>query len=124
MFVLLLLMNWFGFSHLSRYRRLAPPFSPFFPKKSILVSSSGCSSGACLNTPLHVTTGRGKDLFNCNSLTSLHRKKLLVQLGRLQSRNTHPFCVLFPNDPPSKSHQSRPHRESVERGMEYLLYER
>jgi predicted peroxiredoxin len=29
-----------GFSHLSRLRLLAPAFSPFFPKKSILVRGS------------------------------------------------------------------------------------
>src|SRR5207244_2582665 len=38
MFVLLLVMSALCFSHLSRERLLAPPFSPFFPKKPILVS--------------------------------------------------------------------------------------
>jgi len=38
MFVLLLVMNACCFSHRSRERLLAASFSPFFPKKSILVS--------------------------------------------------------------------------------------
>src|SRR6266568_252808 len=37
MFVLLLVMNACCFSHLSRERLLALPFSPFFPNKPILV---------------------------------------------------------------------------------------
>jgi len=41
MFVLLLLMIAWFFSHLSRERLLAPPFSPFFPHKSILVRRGG-----------------------------------------------------------------------------------
>src|SRR5205807_1708754 len=41
MFVLLLVMSALCFSHLSRERLLAPPFSPFFPKKPILVRGGG-----------------------------------------------------------------------------------
>src|SRR6266568_2873672 len=41
MFVLLLVRDGLCFSHLSRSRLLAPPFSPFFPKKSILVRAPG-----------------------------------------------------------------------------------
>ncbi len=45
MFVLLLLIDDACFSHLSRERLLAASFSPFFPKKSILVSLQGDPGG-------------------------------------------------------------------------------
>src|SRR6266568_3056616 len=67
---------------------------------------SGCSSGVCLNTRLHIANIGYKELFNCHSLISPHRKKLLEQMGRTQLLNHTPSCILFPNNPTSKSHQT------------------
>src|SRR2546421_1499480 len=86
MFVLLLVMSALCFSHLSRERLLAPPFSPFFPKKPILVRAERGDLQCSLSQALFSLPPK------CRSIVGLHcfRQLSFAEIARVLNipRNT------------------------------------
>ncbi len=97
MFVLLLVMNACCFSHLSREQLLAPPFSPFFPNKSILVRGTHTGEG-------NLSQRLKEHLYTLNKDRNIFRK----HIGRcLLAAENNPLLEQWNLDTTSKANREK-----------------